>query len=75
MIFDEKLAKSAEGVAISNAKQARLEHSKDLSGFGENLAYNCERDGKIPSIKESIKQWYNLFGNIWHVGHVSLWRG
>ena len=51
------MAASAQAVAISNAKQGRLEHSKDLSELGENLAYNCEQDGKIPSIKGSIKQW------------------
>lgn len=57
MEYDEEIAKSAEAVAMSNAKQGRLEHSKDLSKLGENLAYNCEQNGKLPSIKESIKQW------------------
>ena len=57
MEYDEEMAKSAESVAILNAKQGRLEHSKDLSKLGENLAYNCEQGGKLPSIKESVKQW------------------
>eukprot|EP00111_Clytia_hemisphaerica_P008261 TCONS_00024097-protein len=58
MTYDDVMAKAAESVAVSNAKIGKLEHSKDLSKFGENLAYSCDPNGKYCSVRQSIKQWY-----------------
>ena len=57
LILDAKMSVSAENYAKYLAENDKFEHAKDRGGDGENLAFSCNNQGRIPSVSEAIKDW------------------
>ncbi len=59
LVLSAKMSIDAENYAKFLAESGKFEHAKakDRGDDGENLAFSCNYNGRIPSVSKAIKDW------------------